>query len=70
MISQIPNGTESLEQLICEGKTLRGSAVETEDGAHRYGLRPTESMSPMSRSMHSLWVSPSSRRLLCSSRSC
>ena len=41
MISQIPGGTEGLEQLVCDGKTLRGSAVETEDGSHRYGLRPT-----------------------------
>ena len=41
MISQIPGGTEGFEQLVCHGKTLRGSAVETEDGRHRYGLRPT-----------------------------
>jgi hypothetical protein len=41
MISQIPGGIEGLEQLVCDGKTLRGSAVQTEDGSHRYGLRPT-----------------------------
>ena len=33
MISQIPDGAEALEQLVCDGKTLRGSAVETEDTA-------------------------------------
>jgi hypothetical protein len=25
-----------LDQLVCDGKTLRGSAVETEDGTHRF----------------------------------
>ena len=38
MISQIPGGTEGLDQLVYDGKTLRGSAIETEDGNHRYGL--------------------------------
>ena len=46
MISQVPGGAEGLDQLVCDGKTLRGSAVEAEDGSHRYGLRPTASMSP------------------------
>ena len=41
MISQIPGGTESLEQLVCDGETLRGSAVETEDGGHRLGALVT-----------------------------
>jgi hypothetical protein len=41
MISQIPGGAMGLDQLVCDGKTLRGSAIETEDGNHRYGLRPT-----------------------------
>jgi hypothetical protein len=36
MISQIPIGAESLEQLVCDGKTLRGSAVETEEESHRF----------------------------------
>ena len=35
MISQIPGGSEGLDQLICDGKTLRGSAVEAEDASHR-----------------------------------
>jgi hypothetical protein len=39
MIRQIPGGAEGLEQLLCDGKTLGGSAVETEDGKHRHGLR-------------------------------
>jgi hypothetical protein len=46
MVSQIPDGAEGLDQLVCDGKTLRGSAVAAEDGSHRYGLRPTASMSP------------------------
>ena len=41
MISQIQGGIEGLEQLVCDGKTLRGSAVQTEDGSHRYCLRPS-----------------------------
>lgn len=36
MISQIPGGSEGLDQLVCDGKTLRGSAVEAEDGSHRF----------------------------------
>ena len=36
MISQIPGWAEGLEQLVCDGKTLRGSGVETEDGSHRF----------------------------------
>jgi hypothetical protein len=35
MISQIPGGAEGLDQLVCDGKTLRGSAIETEEGNHR-----------------------------------
>ncbi|MFN6133625.1 MAG: hypothetical protein ACK46L_12125, partial [Synechococcaceae cyanobacterium] len=36
MVSQIPDGAEGLDQLVCDGKTLRGSAVAAEDGSHRY----------------------------------
>ena len=36
MISQIPGGAEGLDQLVCDGKTLRGAAVETENGTHRF----------------------------------
>ena len=46
MISQIPGGADRLDPLACDGKTLRCSAVEAEDGSHRDGLRPTASMSP------------------------
>ena len=41
MISQIPGGTEGLHQLVCDGKTLRGSAVETENGNHRFVAQVT-----------------------------
>jgi hypothetical protein len=41
MISQIPDGAEALEQLVCDGKTLRGSAVETEDSSHRFVAQVT-----------------------------
>ena len=41
MISQIPGGTEGLDQLVCDGKTLRGSAVEAEDGSHRFVAQVT-----------------------------
>lgn len=41
MISQIPGGAEGLDQLVCDGKTLRGSAVETEDGNHRFVAQVT-----------------------------
>ena len=41
MINQIPGGAEGLDQLVCDGKTLRGSSVETEDGNHRFVARVT-----------------------------
>ena len=41
MISQIPGGKEGLEQLVCDGKTLRGSAIETEEGNHRFVAQVT-----------------------------
>ena len=41
MINQIPGGAEGLEQLVCDGKTLKGSAVETEDGSHRFVAQVT-----------------------------
>ena len=34
MISQIPGGAEGLGELVCDAKTLRGSAVKTENGSH------------------------------------
>ena len=36
MVSQIPGGSEGLDQLVCDGKPLRGSALEAEDGSHRF----------------------------------
>jgi hypothetical protein len=41
MISQIPGGASGLDQLVCDGKTLRGSALETEDGSHRFVAQVT-----------------------------
>ena len=41
MISQIPDGAEGFDQLVCDGKTLRGSAVETDDGSHRFVAQVT-----------------------------
>jgi hypothetical protein len=41
MVSQIPDGAEGLEQLVCVGKTLRGSAVAAEDGIHRFVAQVT-----------------------------
>jgi hypothetical protein len=41
MISQIPDGAEGLDQLVCDGKTLRGSALETRDGSHRFVAQVT-----------------------------
>jgi hypothetical protein len=41
MISQIPGGAEGLDQLVCDGKTLRGSVIETEEGTHRFVAQVT-----------------------------
>jgi len=41
MISQIPGGADGVEQLVCDGKTLRGSAIETEEGNHRFVAQVT-----------------------------
>ena len=41
MTSQTPGGADGLDQLVCDGKTLRGSAVETEDGKHRFVAQVT-----------------------------
>ncbi|MCP9889395.1 transposase family protein [Cyanobium sp. ATX 6A2] len=51
MISQIPGGAEGLDQLICNGKTLRGSAVETDNG--NIGSSPRSPSTPMRSA--SLW---------------
>jgi hypothetical protein len=44
MISQIPGGADGLDQLACDGKTLRGSAIEAEDGNHRFVAQVTVSV--------------------------
>jgi hypothetical protein len=41
-----PGVTDTVETLVCDGKTLRGSIDQTASGAARYGLRPTASTLP------------------------
>ena len=41
MICPTLGGAEALDQLVCDGKTLRGSAIETEDGKHRFVAQVT-----------------------------
>ena len=41
MISQIPGAAEGLEQLVCDGKTLWGSAIEQNDSNHRFVAQVT-----------------------------
>lgn len=41
MIGQIPGGATALEQLVCDGKTLKGSAIETAAGNHRFVAQVT-----------------------------
>ncbi|QNG26981.1 hypothetical protein H0O21_12515 [Synechococcus sp. HK01-R] len=41
MIKQIPGGATTLEQLVCDGKTLKGSTIETADGNHRFVAQVT-----------------------------
>jgi hypothetical protein len=41
MISQIPGGTGGLDQLVCDGKTLRGSASLTDEGNHHFVAQVT-----------------------------
>ena len=41
MVSQIPGGADGVDQLVCDGKTLRGSAVEADDGSHRFVAQVT-----------------------------
>jgi len=42
-IAQIPGGAADLDQLVCDGITLRGSIEPTAGGGSAYGLRPTAS---------------------------
>jgi hypothetical protein len=41
MIRLIPGGADGLDQLVCDGKILRGSAIETDDGNHRFVAQVT-----------------------------
>ncbi len=60
-IAQIPGGAADLDQLVCDGKTLRGSIVPTAGGRSAYGLRETGSTLPESRSTSPLWAWQSAR---------
>jgi hypothetical protein len=46
MLAQITDSATGLDQLVCDGKTLRGSIVATDGGGGAYGLRPTASTLP------------------------
>ena len=41
-----PGVAETVDTLVCDGKTLRGSIAENASGSARYGLRPTASTLP------------------------
>jgi hypothetical protein len=41
-----PGVAETVDTLVCDGKTLWGSIAENASGAARYGLRPTASTLP------------------------
>lgn len=41
MIRQIPDESKDLEQLVYDGKTLQGAAVEPEDGSQRLVVQVT-----------------------------
>ncbi len=60
-IAQIPGGTSDLDQLVCDGKALRGSILPTAGGGSAYGLRPTASTLPRSRCIRLLSVWRSAR---------
>jgi hypothetical protein len=47
MISHIPDEAEGLDQLVRGGKTLRASAIETEDGHHRFVAQVTVDARPL-----------------------
>ncbi|MEB3202872.1 MAG: transposase family protein [Synechococcus sp.] len=45
-MSAQPGVAETVDTLVCDGKTLRGSIDQTATGAACYGLRPTASTLP------------------------
>lgn len=54
-ITQIPGGVEKLDQLVCDGKTMRVSTQITCSGRSTYGLWPTASTLPKSPSTRRHW---------------
>jgi hypothetical protein len=63
-IAQIPGGAADLDQLVCDGKTLRGSIEPTAGGGSAYGLRPTTSTLPRLRCIWLPWGWPSATQKL------
>lgn len=41
MLAQIPDGATGLDQLVCDGKTLRGSIVATDGGGGAFIAQET-----------------------------
>jgi hypothetical protein len=60
-IAQIPGGAADLDQLVCDGKTLRGSIEPTAGGGSAYGLRPTASTLRKCLCIQPRWGWPSAR---------
>ena len=58
-IAQIPGGAADLDQLVCDGKTLKGSIEPTAGGGSAYSLRPTTSTLPRLRCIWLPWGWPS-----------
>ena len=55
-LAQIPGGATDLDQLVCDGKTLRGSIEATATGGSACGLRPTASTLPRRRCTRQRWA--------------
>lgn len=53
-----PGVTDTVDTLVCDGKTLRGSIAENASGAARYGLWPTASTLPRRASTPTRWAWP------------
>ncbi|MFZ9751960.1 MAG: hypothetical protein ACO3B3_00175 [Cyanobium sp.] len=41
ILGLFPAGADGLEPLVCDGRTLRGSAIQTGDGSHRFVAQVT-----------------------------
>ena len=70
MISQIPGGAMALDQLVCDGKTLKGSSIETADGTTASWPRSPSSSEPSASPWHKRPTTPMNRASERRSRSC